>query len=509
MSFNGIDTLEVEKDFISVLPAEMTLNILKNLSESEDIISFALASKNAMLLIPKLSQEIVVNDEKVIKQLLRSVKGRSVVSKLIYYINTNISEGEKPPYSSDVKFSNYRHGVTIEIQSVNNNKIEKMIHKFKSMINKRGSSTFDQHDMLQEILDKCSNINEIKMKEDLIEEENLIYFNNFQMFGIPNQGSISEKDIKILSTKLPNLKNLILIRNRKPGMGHAKMQVVAPNGLVSGWSVNFDLYEACTMYTPRSTTDEKYERLVVNWESISKACIVSPHMTDRSIKFLCETNSNLKEIKLCMENLTGKGLDYLGLYCKKLHSIEMIINENVTESSMKNLLYLKNIKKLDLWEELESDNPDYVPPGISEEGFKRVLPLVKNVEEFSLRGDHLVTDNVMESLANYCQHIQRLTLGGSSRLTGAGLRRVLRATGSSLSYLDLGGCGDLLNDDEMMNIPKFCVSLEKLELGCLSETRLYSRKSLNYLKSMIKDVELLEDDSDDPLTDNLSNSSES
>ena len=509
MSLNGIDTLEVEKDFISLLPAEMTLNILNNLSESKDIISFALACKNAMVMIPKLSKEIVVNDERAIKQLLRSVEGRSVVSKLIYCINTNITGGERTPYCHDEEFLNYRHGMTIEIQSVCNNKMTKMLDKFKNMIKEENESpTFEPHDMFQEILDKCPNINEIKIKDYSIEEENLIDFNNFQMFGIPNHGNISEKDIMTLSTYLPNLKNLILLRSRKGGFYHAKIQVIAPNGLVNGWSVNFDLYE-CAVYHSWSTTDEKYERLIVNWQSISKVCIVSPHITDRSIKLLCETNANLKDIKLHMDNLTEKGLNYLGLCCKKLHSFEMVITENVTESSIKNLLHLKNMKKFVLCEEYESDNPSYVPPSISEEGFKRVLPLVKNVEEFSLRGDHLVTDNVMESLANYCQHIQRLTLGGSSRLTGAGLRRVLRATGSSLNYLDLGGCGDLLNDDEMMNIPKFCVSLEKLELGCLSETRIYTRKCLNYLKSMIKDVQLLEDDSDDPLTDNLSNSSES
>ena len=139
--------------------------------------------------------------------------------------------------------------------------------------------------------------------------------------------------------------------------------------------------------------------------------------------------------------------------------------------------------------------------------------MIKNVEEFYLQSDHLVTDNVIESLANYCHRIKRLSLGGSfegNRLTGAGLRKVLRATGSSLKYLDLSGCGhNLLTDKNMMSIPNFCVSLEKLELGCLSDTCIYSRKCLNYLKSMIKDVQLDEDDPYDPLRDDLSDSSES
>ena len=41
-----------------------------------------------------------------------------------------------------------------------------------------------------------------------------------------------------------------------------------------------------------------------------------------------------------------------------------------------------------------------------------------------------------------------------------------------------------LNDDEMMNIPKFCVSLEKLVL--YEENGIFSKKCLDYLQSMIE-----------------------
>merc|ERR1712218_413164 len=100
--------------------------------------------------------------------------------------------------------------------------------------------------------------------------------------------------------------------------------------------------------------------------------------TDRSIKLLSETNAGLKKFRLRMtDNMTGDSLDYLGLNCKNLNYIDLAINEHVTESSIKNLLHLKNIKSFSL-----SEVNRYGPPGISEGGIRRILPLLTKVEEF-------------------------------------------------------------------------------------------------------------------------------
>ena len=95
MLHDGISTVEVKEDIISTLPTEMALEIMKNLSESHDIISYALACENAMVMIPELKQEIVINDENVVNKFIRCVEGRRVVSKLIYCINTKVSGDEK------------------------------------------------------------------------------------------------------------------------------------------------------------------------------------------------------------------------------------------------------------------------------------------------------------------------------------------------------------------------------------------------------------------------------
>ena len=490
---NDKETLEVEKDFISNLPAEMIEKIMINISQQKDIISFALASENAMVMIPDLHREITITDENIIKELLRSVEGRRVVSKLIFCINENISGYEKYP-NDDEKFRNYRHGVTIKLRSVYSNTRTKMISKLTNKINNGYGfflATFEQNDLLQEVLDKCPNIEEIKIKDDSIVRENLLEFNNFQIFGLPYHKNMSENDIQILSTKLPNLKHLLLLRNKKYGGDHAKIQVIAPNGLINGWYVNFSLFENGQYWEIAPTTDEIFVRLIVNWKSISKMEVLSTHLTDKSIIVLSETNVNLQEIYLRMHNLKGAGLDYLGIFCKNLDSVDIRLNENSTESSIKTLLHLKKIKKLCFQMEFSSDDPDYLPPSISEEGFKRILPTIKHVEDFCLDGDHLVSDYVMEGLANNCQCIQRLTLGGQ-RLTEVGLSRVLKATGSSLKYLNLEGCSGL-NDSVMMSIPKLCVSLEELELGSLSEIGIHSRKCLDYLQSMIKVVHVVDD----------------
>ena len=305
------------------------------------------------------------------------------------------------------------------------------------------------------------------------------------------KGCISENDIIVLSTKLPKLRNLILLR-RKQYFYHAKIQVIAPNGLVNGWSVNFDLRDQYNSL-PWATTDEKFERLIVNWQSISRVYIVSDLLTDRSIKLLSETNGGLKKFQLRMDNLTGNSLDYLGLHCKNLNSVDLNINENITESSIKNLLHLKNIKTFRLWE--EDRNVFHWPPGISEGGMKRILPLLRDVEDFCLFSEHLVTDYVIESLANNCQRIQDLTLI-EGQLTGSGLRRILKATGSSLKYLNLEWCDNLTSND-MISIPNFCASLEELDLGLLEDEigrRKYSRKCLDYLQSKITKVTFNDDD---------------
>ena len=479
MLHDDINTVEVKEDIISTLPTEMALEIMKNLSESNDIISYALACENAMVMIPELHQEIVINDETVVKKFLRCVAGRRVVSKLIYCINTKASGDEKKsgftPY--DEKFLNYRHGVTIEIHSDYNIKMRKMIKKFKTMVKKGtpGALTYEQPDSLQGIIDRCPNLNEIKMRENSIEEENLFDFSNFQVLGLPNRGNISENGIRSLSCTLPNLKNLTLIRNRKDKRYHSKIQVIAPNGLVNGWSVNLHLHECHSFTVSRSfhrcsydsVTDENFERLIVNWKSITKVRIVSSYLTDSSIKLLSETNPGLTDISLCMENLTGKGLDSLGLYCKNLDSIEIHLNENITESSIKTLLHLKKIKKLKLTER------NVLHPGISEEGLKRIFPIIENIENLCLKSNNLVTDYVMESLASHCQNLQRLTLWGED-LTGTGLLRVLIATGSSLKYLNLKGSPNL-NKKDLLEIPKHCVLLEEIELGYMSIQLLQTR----------------------------------
>ena len=48
--------------------------------------------------------------------------------------------------------------------------------------NGNGSLTFEQNYLLQEVLDKCPNIEEIKIRDDSLEKENLLQFNNFQIF---------------------------------------------------------------------------------------------------------------------------------------------------------------------------------------------------------------------------------------------------------------------------------------------------------------------------------------
>ena len=479
MLFNDKSTPEVEKDFISILPAEITEIIMNNLSEPKDIISFALTCKYAMAMIPRVRQNIVVTDENIIKELLQSVEGRRVVCKLVCDINGN-DVGDKGNsflfYDDNVgrmtplKFAFHCPGVAIKIQSA-----------------------AEQHNLFQEILDKCPRIDEIMIKYYFVEEECLLDFNNFQICGLPKNGYISENDIRILSTKLPKVRNLTLYRSRTyfyrkdDWRINAKIQVIAPDGLAKGWSVNFELCDdrRCpgNRTPPWATTDDKFEQLIVNWESITKIGIgFTTLLTDRSIKLISKTNVGLKNICFWwMDNLTGDGLDYLGLYCKNLNSIDLRMNENITESSLKNLLHSKNIKTFSLG--------PLPPTGISEDGFKGIVPLLKNVEEFRLFSKYLVTDYVIESLASHCQSIQKLTLNGE-QLTGEGLRKILKATGSSLKYLDLKWCYSLASND-MMSIPSFCTSLEELVLGDLYVDvgrRKYSRKCLNYLRSKIKMV---------------------
>ena len=488
MLFNDMSTLQGEKDFISMLPPEITEIIMNNLSEAKDIISFSLTCKYTMAMIPRVRQNIVVTDENIIKELLQSVEGRRVVCKLVCDINENddlgkgnsflfYDETESFPnaFVARMKFAFHCPGVAIKIKSA-----------------------AEQNKLFQEVLDKCPRIDEVMIKDYSVEEDCLLDFNSFQICGLPKKGFISENDIRILSTKLPKLKNLILLRSRKY-YDYAKIQVIAPNGLVKGWSVNFRIFDNCWCpgngTSPWTITDEKFERLIVNWKSISKVCILSEYgsfLTDKSIKLLSETNVGLENVYLRMYNLTGYSLDYLGLHCKNLNSIDLNINENITEASIKNLLHLKNIKSFSLWE--EDRNVIHLPPGISEGGLRQIFPLLKDIEKFSMYSEYLVTDYVIESLANNCQSIQELTLNGSE-LTGEGLRRVLKATGLSLRYLDLQWCDNLTSND-MMSIPNFCASLEELELGYLDEMgrRKYSRKCLDYLQSKIKIVKFDDED---------------
>ena len=69
-----MSTLQGEKDFISMLPPEITEIIMNNLSEAKDIISFSLTCKYTMAMIPRVRQNIVVTDENIIKELLQSVE---------------------------------------------------------------------------------------------------------------------------------------------------------------------------------------------------------------------------------------------------------------------------------------------------------------------------------------------------------------------------------------------------------------------------------------------------
>ena len=94
MLCNAVNSLEVENDLIATLPTEITEQIMSNLSDSKDIISFALTCKYTLAMIPRIRKKIVITDESVIKELLRSVEGRRVVSKLICCINTK-NKGEK------------------------------------------------------------------------------------------------------------------------------------------------------------------------------------------------------------------------------------------------------------------------------------------------------------------------------------------------------------------------------------------------------------------------------
>ena len=483
-----MNTLEVEKDFISMLPPEIIEIIMNNLSETKDIISFALTCKYTMDMISRVRQNIVVTDENIIKELLQTVEGRRVVCKLVCDVNGKDGGGKEHSFLFYDESGRYRKfvpffefhcpGVAIKIQSA-----------------------AEQHHLFQEILDKCPRIDEIMIKDYSVEKECLIDFNNFQICGLPKKGCISEKDIKILSTKVPKLRNLILFRSIKDTrLNYANIQVIAPNGLFKGWSVNFELsngdyYEEIDDdYTSTgSGTDEKFERLIVNWESITKFSINAGYgslLTDRSIKLLSSTNTGLESIYLRTHNLTGDSLDDLGLHCKNLNSIDLNINENITESSIKNLLRSKNIKSFRVWGEdgdvlVGRSGTGHIWDQIPEEGMRRILPLLKDVEEFSMISDYLVTDYVIESLANNCQNIQELTLNGF-QLTGTGLLRVLRATGSSLKYLNLEGCDGLTSND-MMSIPNFCASLEKLDFGSdYMDRRKYSRKCLDYLQSKIK-----------------------
>ena len=81
-------------------------------------------------------------------------------------------------------------------------------------------------------------------------------------------------------------------------------------------------------------------------------------------------------------------------------------------------------------------------------------------------------------------------------LTGAGLLSVLRGTGSSLKYLELGDCPKVNRDENaMMSIPRFCSSLEELVLDETPEGGKLSKRCLEYLQSRISVVHFLDDDS--------------
>ncbi|XP_057295993.1 dynein regulatory complex subunit 6-like isoform X1 [Hydractinia symbiolongicarpus] len=121
---------------------------------------------------------------------------------------------------------------------------------------------------------------------------------------------------------------------------------------------------------------------------------------------------------------------------------------------------------------------------ITDVGIQKLVPLVKNLENFDMSHVSLLTDQSLKSLAFCCRRLRVLNISGCTSISDKGLQYVSGVC-QFLEKLDLSGC-KLISDRSLRYLRKGCQKLKLLKLFyCRGITKSGAAKLQNAIKGTV------------------------
>jgi hypothetical protein len=178
---------------------------------------------------------------------------------------------------------------------------------------------------------------------------------------------------------------------------------------------------------------------LTSFKNISELQFESGYLpTDEDIDYLTGSDiEGLKAIRLNCEKVTDRGIISIARRGPSLQSVNLLNIRHLTDFSI-NIVTKKNLKEFTL--------ADLTSSYVTE---KQLNPMIENlidIEYLNLMDNTpVVTDDILEIIAQKCKKLKSLCLWRNEEITTSGLNTLLSNSGHQMISLDVSYCNIVKN----------------------------------------------------------------